>query len=249
MSSFQDLKNKKETKLKVKCSKVVAEFGAMGGEAVSRSGGALNIDPTPAGEYLIYGRERHVSKIWINSKIAWGTPLRVNNGVLEVEIRKNSWVDIKTIDPEFTPEYILNEYNYMIDKIDSNIPLWTKIPNTWKLNDFGPTAVTMYQDFNNNKKFDGKDKIRQEMFHTCPLNHMQIQLKKPVTLSPSHGCIHIKPDDMIAMLDSGYFKSNTTVYVHRYDEDLPSYVVDKSAKAPFSIHFYPGKDKVLIYGH
>lgn len=252
MSNFVDLHNAHSQTLIAKTSKVIAEFDARGGVSESQPGGALQMDPTPPGEYLIAWREAHVSTIWRNSKIAWGTPVRLNNSQTELEVQiKGKWQKTTSIDPELTLDAILTEYNMILSDIDENIKKWGihDLPKVWRLNDFGPTAVLLYQDEDHNRKFSAKnDKIRQEMFHTTPKNHLEAQFGKDVTLDDSHGCIHIKPNDMLVMLKAGYFNQNNTVIVHTYDEGLPNYSIDSTAKPPYTIHFYPGQLKILVYG-
>ncbi len=252
MPDFVDLDNANVIKIIATTSKVVAEFDARGGVVESQDGGALQMDPTPAGEYLIAWRETHVSQIWLFSKIAWGTPIRLNaSGDAEAKIN-NKWVATKVIDSELTTKKILKTYNDFRRSVDKTLPQLTEMtfPKFWRLNDFGPIAVLMYQDKDNDRQFSvKKDKIRQEMFHTTPINHFQEEFGKEVLLEDSHGCIHIKPVDMKKMLDSGYFSKNNTVIVHTYDESLPNYTVVNGGKPPYTLHFYPGELKVLVYGN
>jgi len=252
MPDFVDLDNTGIVKITAKRSKVVAEFEARGGVIKSQEGGALPMDPTPAGEYLIAWRQTHVSQIWLYSKIAWGTPFRLNaKGDAEVKINEK-WIGTTSIDPDLTTEAILSTYNRYRAKVDDTLPELTKetLPRSWRLNDFGPIAVLMYQDNDHDRKFNAKkDKIRQEMFHTTPINHFQEEFGKEVVLDDSHGCIHIKPADMKKMLDSGYFSKNNTVIVHSYDESSPNYRVVSGGKPPYTLHFYPGQLKLLVYGN
>lgn len=65
----------------------------------------------------------------------------------------------------------------------------------------------------------------------------------PVTLSQSHGCIHLKPKDIDDMIAKGYFKGGNKVVVHAYSEKIPSWVDDATASAPFELHFFRMPEK------
>ena len=79
-----------------------------------------------------------------------------------------------------------------------------------------------FKDLNNNLKLD-KDKgerLSGEMIHTTPKNEAQAATGKAVKLMPSHGCIHIKPQDRNALLGMNAFKSGTIFVVHKYSEQI-----------------------------
>jgi len=245
----------KSAKVKTEPQKAVATFFARGGGDFT-PGDTLNVDPTPAGEFLIYGSESHVSKIWRNSRIKWGAETRsvLENGTRIVEVKvNNKWVNTRHFENPgakggdcLTYENILGEYNGYIDDINDylkhseKIPQLTDIPKYWHLNDFGPRAVLLYEDKNKNGKFDGGEKIRMEMFHSTPFNHIQKENGIECIYQSSHGCIHVSPDDMDTMWNKRYFAQNNVVQIHKYDEVPPKVSIDPSGKPPYKLHFYPG---------
>lgn len=92
------------------------------------------------------------------------------------------------------------------------------IPATWVLNDFGPVAIRWFKDLNGNRILDGKEQISGQMFHTTPLNEAQHAQKQVVQLSPSHGCIHLKPADRDMLFAIGAFKPKTEFTIHKHNE-------------------------------
>lgn len=256
MSNFEDLDNVAEIKITALTSKCAAKIDAKGGNPVSQDGGLKRIDPTPPGEYLIAWHEKHVSHVWPNSMIAWDTPTRLigdpSNPEIEVYIEKK-WVNIGKISKDLTPQNVLDSYNEFLSNMNPPQPNWSyaDLPKTWRLNDFGPKAVLLYQDKNHDGKFQkNKDAIRQEMFHTTPQNHLEKEYPDVTPeLRYSHGCIHILPDDMIYMSNAGYFAKNTTVIVHPYSEKHPEVLSQDNVKPPYTLHFYPGSSMILVYGN
>lgn len=56
------------------------------------------------------------------------------------------------------------------------------------------------------------------MFHTTPANEAEWAQGLPITMSESHGCIHLKPPDLGALRSSGAFAWGTTLVIHIDDE-------------------------------
>ncbi|WKJ90546.1 hypothetical protein QZJ86_21465 [Methylomonas montana] len=94
------------------------------------------------------------------------------------------------------------------------------MPDKWVFNDFGPVAVRYFKDLNGNKKMDGGEVLSGEMIHTTPDNEAQFANGDPVVLVPSHGCIHIRPQDRNVMEGMGLFKNGIVFKVHSYKELL-----------------------------
>ena len=58
------------------------------------------------------------------------------------------------------------------------------------------------------------------MFHTTPQNEAEHSTAKTVSLTPSHGCIHLKPLDIDIIFGLGEFKPQTLFIVHKYNEKI-----------------------------
>lgn len=93
-----------------------------------------------------------------------------------------------------------------------------KVPNKWVFNDFGPIAIRWFKDVNGNGKLDESERLSGQMFHTTPDNEAQQALGQTVTLSSSHGCIHLKPADRDRLLSVGAFSPGAVFIVHKYHE-------------------------------
>lgn len=108
---------------------------------------------------------------------------------------------------------------------------------------------------------DKNEKREQEMLHTTPIDELRKAHGLDITLGYSHGCIHVEPSAMIELISgktirtadqkapsSAILKPGVTVQAHSYVEMIPSYTLQKTAKPPFSIHFFPQADTILVYG-
>ncbi len=56
------------------------------------------------------------------------------------------------------------------------------------------------------------------MFHTTPENEAEEATGSTIRLVPSHGCIHLKPNDRDRLFTLGAFKRGTSFTVHKYHE-------------------------------
>lgn len=123
-----------------------------------------------------------------------------------------------------------------------------KIPDEWVFNDFGHLTCYMFKDRNRNGRLDrATEKIHGEFFHTTPPDEARTSLHRPVSLQPSHGCIHLKPLELDDMVRRKFMRKGARVVVHRYNELLVRYANGTGA-APYELHFYPGLHKLLIVG-
>ena len=57
-----------------------------------------------------------------------------------------------------------------------------------------------------------------QMFHTTPNNEAEVATGMPVRLMPSHGCIHLKPNDRNRVFTIGAFKRGTSFTVYKCHE-------------------------------
>ena len=247
MTDFADLPNKKTTKATAKASKVFGVYSGCGGPPESSFDSDGNkIDPTPAGEYVIQRIGPHVSHgKWFRSTIAWGTPTRIEKGVFQVQ-RNGKWIAGTTIHEYLTAAQVQQDYTALYAGVDKEAP--AVIPEKWELNDFGPEAVYFFKDLDGDKMFDpATETIQQEMFHTTPDNEMQLANKKEIVFVHSHGCIHVHPGHFREM-KKNCLKPGVTVQIHKYDQAVPVFNQDDTAKPPYVIHFFPGSDTILVYG-
>jgi len=217
---------------------IVASFSAVGGPKNSFGSGELSGGPTLAGEYVLFRSGQHVSKKWVWSRIAWGTPLRDQNGIAEVLIH-GKWVNQEII-TQIPRDQWLDIYNDWIKPYQIST-----LPNQWVFNDFGHLTWYMAKDINGNKRWDGikSEPTHNQFFHTTPDCEAATKYHLQVSLQESHGCIHLKPMDMDSMTHCHYLATGNMVYVHDYQTSAPQCTMT-SGSPPYSIHFYP-KSKII----
>lgn len=222
---------------------IVASFDAVGGPSkLSKASDGYYAGPTDAGLYRVSHCGRHSSPSYPDwSKIRWGSELKEVSGELQV-MHDGKWQLMKVVSPKMTKQAIMQR----------NLDLYGKyeVPSTWVFNDFGHMTCYFFKDTNGNKRLDWKDgeSLHKEYFHTTPDDEAASAVGKPIRLSLSHGCIHLKPNDIDAMIAAGYFKGGNRVVVHRYDEKSPGWPSDPAATTPFEVHFFPGANKVFVTG-
>jgi hypothetical protein len=221
---------------------IVASFDAVGGPSkISKEPDGYWAGPTDAGNYRVSHCGKHSSPSYPDwSKIRWGSEIKEVGGELQV-MHDGKWQALKVLSPRVTKQDIKQR----------NLDLYGKyeVPKSWVFNDFGHMTCYFFKDLNRNKRFDRKtETIHKEYFHTTPDDEASAEAGKPITLTKSHGCIHIKPKDIDAMIKAGYFAGGNRVVVHRYDEKLPAWTGDPGAGAPFEVHFFPGAHKVVVTG-
>ncbi len=258
---FYDLPDEASIILQLERQKVCYECFAMGGEPISRLDPNNNmIDPTPTGEYTVEMLTPHLSPgKYLHSMIRWGEETQIVNNIFQVK-RNNRWIPGIKIHPDLTADYVQNAYDDLYR--DAKIPRNSReIPKRWILNDFGPIAAYLFKDEDGDSVRDKNEKREQEMLHTTPIDELRKAHGLDVTLGYSHGCIHVEPSAMIELISgkairtadqktptSAILKPGVTVQTHSYDEMIPSYTLQKTAKPPFSIHFFPQADTILVYG-
>lgn len=199
-------------------SLVVMEKGAVKGQYEAWGGPeAIGTDPHMAeqptwpGLYYIDKAHAYRTPTWGMSNIKWGTKLKDMKALNDVyyQLSNGKWASVK------------NDYNIKRDEIrELHLILYQEksVPSTWIFNDFGPIAIRWFKDLNGNKILDGKETLSGQMFHTTPENEAQHAQGKPVKMTPSHGCIHLKPVDRDLIFSMGGFKPKTPFIVHKYHE-------------------------------
>jgi hypothetical protein len=221
---------------------VVATYDAVGGPRTSGMAGDGHVaGPTDEGNFVLSHCGKHSSSRYPEwSRIQWGSELKESNGKLLVH-HEGKWRalgDLTTVTKADTMKYHLELYGR------------NEVPKRWLFNDFGHMTCKYFRDSNKNRKMDTEkgETIHGEFLHTTPTDEADSALGRAVQLVESHGCIHIKPNDIDEMYKKQYLKKGNLVVVHRYDESLPAMSSNPKGAAPFEIHFYPGKKKILILG-
>lgn len=244
-------------------AKLVDSFPAQGGPKIHKPqpddpvGGGW---PTTAGTYTIahcgvYPRmksdespdstpESIFYSSWLYSRIRWDS--RLND--LSTSSGTKLFVRQKT---ETGLDYYLNSFPIeesvsSIDKVCSactnqqvrdHFISKNKLPNTtiysfsWAENDFG--HYTCYY-----KNSSGTLQI--QYIHPTPT----LEKNPNSPLGQSHGCIHVRPDDLDYMMNKGYLIGGSKFIVHSYDEafDSNNIVMGATGSHEYELHFYPGED-------
>lgn len=170
-------------------------------------------EPTWPGVYVIHGVVRYSTPTWPLSKIKWGVRLVDKPDIDDVyyELPSKRLASVKKDVGISRKDLIQLYYKYYKQM---------KIPSKWVFNDFGPIAIRWFKDENGNKVLDAKERLSGQMFHTTPQNEAENSLGLGINLTPSHGCIHLKPADRDFLLGTGAFSPKTTFVVHRYEERI-----------------------------
>jgi hypothetical protein len=222
---------------------IVARFDGVGGPAkLHKEDDGFFAGPTDVGEYRVSHCGRHSSPSYPDwSRVRWGSAIKESSGQVMV-MHEGKWQTLKQIGTQVTREQLVKR----------NLELYGKneLPSAWLFNDFGHMTCYFYRDTNHNSRFDkDSEKLHLEYFHTTPDDEASSAAGDPVKLQESHGCIHVKPKDIDAMINAGYFKAGNLVKVHGYKEMVPAaWPVDATVAAPFEVHFFPGERTIVITG-
>ena len=192
---------------------ITGRYDAWGGPAGGGNDPHMNEIPTTSGIYIIHSVQPYRTSTWPMSAIKWGTKLKDMPSKKDIwyQLRSGKWGSVKA-KVGASRDYIIQTYYDLYKK--------RMVPKTWVFNDFGPLAIRYFTDLNGNLKLDEDkgEKLSGEMIHTTPENEAQYKNGTKVVLSPSHGCIHIKPQDRIVLQSKGAFKKGTVFTVHKYSE-------------------------------
>ncbi|XXY52619.1 DUF4157 domain-containing protein [Sorangium sp. So ce269] len=195
----------------IKGGKAVAQYPARGGPPASKPGGALPADPTTEGEFLLLKEEAYRTQTWKWSRIAWGTQIKDTGSDVQYRLKRDKETWASVADYGFTRDEILKRHQALYGT--------QVIPSTWIFNDFGPKAFRYYRDVNKNRQYDERvDQLMPDMLHTTPDDEAQVKRGQPVTLTDSHGCVHLKPGDRDDMIGRGILAPGTPFIVHPYTE-------------------------------
>lgn len=227
------------------------EYDAHGGPSNLKMGSdGHEQTSTSTGRFVINSIEKHVSygKYAMWSGIAWGTDVKISGNIVMVK-HLGKWNNLTDVNAQWG-RYKNNQKEVTAEVINYQRRLYPNnpIPTKWFFNDFGHISVKYFKDLNKDRKLNGKEYIMGDFMHTTPSDEADTSLGKPVRLAESHGCIHLKPNDIDEMIGNGYLKKGATVEVHPYTEKLASSTITRDlANQKYETHFYPGIYKIVIY--
>lgn len=190
--------------------------------------GGMKPRKTTPGRYLIYSRGAYVTHTWELSRIAWGTPLRVDRTrtppvvLYATGMVHPAWRPVRDRVPTITTDYIQHRYMELYGETGLFDADADRIPDRWVFNDFGPWAVRYYRDTNHDGRLDGKEALSGEMIHTTPDDEADNARGIRVSLGSSHGCIHVSPRGRQKLLAVGAFERGTELIIHPYTRSLPA---------------------------
>lgn len=237
----------------------ITEVPIQGGPKQTNTGEKYPATPTRVGRYIINYVGKHISpgryQKW--SGIPWGTPLRLSNkNVAEVFLR-GSWQNLTSVNGEWfmyqnkQDKVVLEILKYYNTSVASGGLLGYpkgKFPDKWVFNDFGHITVKYFKDLNNNGIKDKNEPMMSDFIHTTPDNEAETALGKNVELYDSHGCIHIKPNDIDDLIARHFIQKGRIIEVHGYNEIMaPTRIERSAAKPPYEIHVFPGAFKLAVY--
>ncbi|HTC01402.1 MAG TPA: hypothetical protein VK705_12040 [Ferruginibacter sp.] len=227
----------------------IAEFAGRGGPnkpTVSR-GDRYPPTPTTMGRYVIASIDWFSSKryhYW--SAVRWGTPMRVINGVVQINPAGN-WIDLSKFNndrngmSESEIKEDIENYCSQLYSSATTTKVPGTVPNKWVLDDFGHTTIQYFTDLNGNFELDKNEYTVGDMVHTTPVNEISTTLEKPFDLKESHGCIHVRPADIDTMIKSGFVKKGQVIEVHSYTELTYPLTFERTfGREPYEFHFFPG---------
>ena len=182
--------------------------------------------PTTPGKYVIYSYEPYRTNTWALSKIRWGTKLKLDAAggevLYETGLKSPAWKKVQDTVPGMTKSEIQKLYYSLYGDTRKDDPDGDYVPDTWLFNDFGAMAVRYFRDRTRNKKLDTNESLSGEMIHTTPDNEAEVATAKAVTLTPSHGCIHLNPTERDRLHKAGAFERGSELIVHPYKEAVPA---------------------------
>jgi hypothetical protein len=229
----------------------ISIYPAVGGPDKSYKDAKGNMaDPTREGRYVIHSIDKYISNLYGKdwSGIKWGTPMRLKNDIVQINL-SGKWVDLSKYDRISHWYYgttTIAQYEALIKKTveayHKKLYGVEKVPDSWIFNDFGHKSIRYFKDLNSNFLFDqGKEDLMSDLLHTTPVDEANIKQGKPVLLSTSHGCIHVRPDDLDEIIQKGFVKKGQVICIHSYTElTYPLTFTSEIGKPPYELHFFPG---------
>ena len=201
--------------------------------------------PTVEGGYLLGAAEHYTTQSWPTSTVPWGAQLRLRDDQ-EIEFSSDggttwlpatglsgcvtrSWIAFEQRtrasaaaqqnaqhknDPGFTPiipQPLSSDDIATINKQGRNFFFSGGVlAQSYVANDFGKWAWSVNRQ-------DSAGFHRTGMFvHTTPRDEAATAAGQPVSLTDSHGCIHIRPVDRDEMMNLGYLQRGVHFVVKKY---------------------------------
>ena len=181
---------------------------------------------TSPGDYVLGSREHHVTSAWPYSTIPQGALLKEKDGQVlwspddgvtwrpasgRDSVTWASWADWKSkilgraLTPDDKASVDRDVRRAFNDESGGLLPRWLK-------NDFGLWAWRLWT-----ADAAGNRLAPTAFFvHTTPENERATDDGKPVSLSESHGCIHLRPADRALLMTRGWLRAGASFRVFRY---------------------------------
>lgn len=223
------------------------EFQGRGGPVIENP--AEKMTKTRAGRYVVGAIQKHRSSSrWPLSTIVWGTPLRIEKGVVQVQ-QNGRWLNLSSFkafeagkkdEAGLLKELanIYQEYKTAIGTLLTPAEKSQTLPDSWIFNDFGHLSIKYFRDKNGNYKRDKGEDFITDFIHTVPREEFFFTHGKKIPLGDSHGCIHVHPEDIDTIVQ--YLKIGSVIEVHAYsDTTVPAGFDRKFGRPPYELHFYP----------
>lgn len=201
---------------------IMRRIPARGGPWKPYSEHGHTADPTEPGEYRLGPDAAHLSRVWKNSQLANGTPVRERGGDVEFE-RGGRWRSVRSLPTPLDPAEIRRDATCAqialqwaagggeravlkkeYDAARAGGPL-RPLPAEWILNDFGNAAQLL----------EGSPGV---FLHTTPDTDDASAVLRTDALSYSHGCVHVLADDRRSLVLSGYLREGVRITVLPYRE-------------------------------
>ena len=188
------------------------------GEGFKDAGGHV-AESTPAGSYVLGRAEHHVTLRWPESVVAWGAELRDRDGTIEYRVG-NEWKPASGANGTVTRAWIdfsaRSGAHMSLAEADRRaremfFEKGTLLPKANR-NNFGPWAWNLMKNGRRTPYY----------LHTTPASEAATVAGTPFELSPSHGCVHLRPSDRDELVAGGFLKAGVPVDVMRYGTVGPS---------------------------
>jgi L,D-transpeptidase catalytic domain len=203
--------------------KLTAQFPATAGPAGAsrKDRGGHTATETPAGRYLLGRAEHHVSGGWPLSSIPWGANLRQrSDGDWEWSVDGITWRPATGPDGTLTQAGIVFQSRGLgrdltemekADVVEQYRGIFTNTDVNYRQNDFGEWAWNLTQN----------GRYTPYFLHTTPQDELDTAAGRPVSLTNSHGCVHIRPVDRDLMTRNGWLRRGIPFVVEPYGQVGP----------------------------
>lgn len=176
---------------------IVDRIDARGGPPVHLKDGTHTADPSQAGTYNLGEGKSHVTAAWQYSQIAWGAPIREEDGEIQFQNPGAGWTFATG------PKCKLR---YPFSRGDFEDPSGG-LMKEWRLNDFGETAF----------RVEGSPGL---FVHTSPDTEEAQEVGQKLELTHSHGCLHVHPADRDRLMAQGYLQKGVQLVIKKYSDGL-----------------------------